>query len=242
MDALQIKKRTAGNHEQAVYCYWFAIGASNGRISEMATNLAGYPGRYFYRIVLLLLIIIPFIPEIIICATITGAYLKRCQVVQKEVCLIGSVPASDIIGLALQAKAGFIIERVGVLEWVVGFCLAIIVWLSICYVVLMRGWTRMPSRLWLGCGVALIFGVLFYFAPLLVISGLENADCKLIADEGGQCIVFGSHVGASSHSPAHAAGPVAALLPFGASLTFVVFAVFALVVARLDKSLAASAR
>ena len=194
----------------------------------MAQQSVEKPRRHF-RILLPLLVVIPFIPELVIYLTGLVARLVGCLPGEESSCLILSVPVSDVIGAALQLKVGLIVPRAGELEWFVGLYLVVTLWLAVCYVVLMQGWTRVSHRLLLGFGIALIFAVLPYFGSLLAIAGLENAGCRLNAGKDGTCVIFGGYVG-GARSPAHAAGPMGLLAIVGAPLALGAFAVFAVVV------------
>src|ERR1051325_8069743 len=112
----------------------------------MANEAPGHSRRYWYRLALLLLVIIPFIPELVIFGTIVIAKLMGCEPEQKNLCLIGSLPPSEIIRVSLHATATFIIDHAGNLKWLVGMYLAIAAWLVACWVVLFQGWMRASSR------------------------------------------------------------------------------------------------
>src|ERR1700752_815546 len=200
----------------------------------MAGSSSDYSCRRWARLVFLLLLVIPFIPEIVICAAAGAARLVGCQPDQQDVCLIGSVPVSDIIGLELKVGAPFIVASVGSSnKWFVGFFVAVCGWLMICYVALLLGWARLWIRLFLGLVVMLVFAVLPYFGPMLAVGSLTNDNCEPNEGGVGSCVMFGGHVGTSSYSPVHDAVALGWLLLIGAPLAFGVFVIYVIAVISL---------
>lgn len=194
----------------------------------MARKSFYYSRRNFYRFALLLLIIIPFVPEIIILATKAIALLVGCEPNQKDLCRIGWVAASDVIGWVLHAKAGFIIAHAGNLYWLIGFYATVAVWIVACYAVLIFGWTWMWSRLLLGFAVAVIFTVLPYFGLILALGNLVNENCKSNAGGVGACMILGGQVGSADYSLTHAAGALGWGVIIGGPLAFGIFAGYAI--------------
>jgi hypothetical protein len=186
--------------------------------------------RHFWRLSFLLLIVVPFLPEVTIYAVGTFAKLMGCQLDQKNVCLIGSIPVSNIIAFALRIGAGSMVAAWNNGSvWFTVFCAALTLWLIVCFVALTFGWSRTSSRLLLGFAAALVFAVLPYFGPLLAIGNLLNQNCQ--ANEGGvgPCTIFGGHVG----SPAHDAVEAGWLILAGAPIAlgaFVAYTVVAVVI------------
>lgn len=191
----------------------------------MASTIPAHPRRRLYRLALLVLVIVPFIPEIIIIGTIAVAKLMGCEPEQKNLCLIGSLPPSEIIRVSLQATATFIITHAGNWKWLVGMYLAIAAWLVACWIVLFQGWTRVPSRLMLGFVIALAFAVLPYFGPMLSIANLVHENCRPNEGGAGPCVIFGGHV-----APAHDAVLMGWLVLIGAPLALGMFVLYAVVV------------
>ena len=149
-----------------------------------------------------------------------------CQLNQKNACLIGSLPVSDIIDFALQVGARLIVAAVsnGAL-WFVVFWIVVIAWLVVCYVALTLGWVRTRTRLLLGIAVTLVFAVVPYFGPMVSITNLVNEKCK---GGVGSCLMFGGRVGL-----AYEAVEVGWLFILGAPIAlaaFVIYAIFAILV------------
>jgi hypothetical protein len=180
---------------------------------------------------LLLLLIVPLLPEIVIFVTVAFAHLGGCQLSQKDPCLIGSLAPTDVISFALQVCAGFVIAAVGSSYfWLALFYAAIAAWLVACHVFVVRGWRQTSLRLLLGFAVTLIFVFLPYYGPNLAVSILDNANCRPNEGGIGVCMVFGGYVGAPDHSPAHDAITIGRLAPYGALMALAIFVVFAIAV------------
>lgn len=192
--------------------------------------------RHFWRLSFSLLIIVPFLPEIAIYIVAAIAKLMGCQLEQKNVCLIGSVPVSDIIAVALRIGAGSLVAAWthGYL-WFIIFCVTVTLWIVVCFVALTMGWSRTASRLLLGFLAALVFAVLPYFAPQLAIGNLINQNCPQ-ANEGGvgPCMIFGGYVGSPAHDAVQAGWLILAGVPIALGV-FLVYAVLALVIHTLSR-------
>jgi hypothetical protein len=178
---------------------------------------------HFWRLSFLLLVVVPLLPEMLIFVVQAFAKIGGCQLEQKEACLIGGIPASEIIAFALRIGAGLIVYVMnhGVL-WFVIFCAAAAMWIVLSFAALSLGWSRTRSRLVLGLMAALIFAVLPYFGPLLAIGNLLNENCQ--ANEGGvgPCIIYGGHVGTPAHDAVRAGWFVLA----GAPIALGAFAIY----------------
>jgi hypothetical protein len=183
--------------------------------------------RLFTRLSILLLLIIPFIPEIAISATAALARIGGCQPDEVGECRIAGVPVRDVIGWALEVKARFINAHAGDPRWATAFYLIAAIWLLACYFVVLRGWRRRSSRLVLGLILTLLFAVMPYFGSLLAIAPLANDSCQLDASRSGPCMIFGGYVGDPESSPAHAAGRIVELVIIGAPLALGMFAFYA---------------
>lgn len=183
---------------------------------------------------MLALVIAPFIPEIAIAATAALARLGGCEPAESSTCLIATLPVSSVIALALRAKASFIVAHVAdpahQAAWLSALYLAIAIWLAICYLVVIRGWVHLASRLIIGFVVTLIFAVLPYFGSMLALADLINEDC--LPNEGGvgTCRLFGGYVQGPEYSPAHDAVRIGWLGFLGTPLALVLFAVYAIMV------------
>jgi hypothetical protein len=185
-----------------------------------------------YRLALLLLVIIPFVPEILIFVVAAVARLMGCQPDQKGACVIGSIPVSDVIASALQISAGLMIAGVRSSNvWIVVFYIGVATWLVVCFIVLIQAWTRVHSRLLVGLVVALVFAILPYFGPMLSIANLANENCKPNEGSVSTCMIFGGYVGAPGDSPAHDAVLMGWLFfPYGALVAFGLFGLYAVTV------------
>ena len=190
-----------------------------------------HPRRRFWRVVLLLLLIIPSLPEIAILVTSALAKIVGCAPDQRDVCLIGLLPASDIIAFALQAGAGVVVTGVRMSQaWLVAFYVAIIGCLIASYVALILGWARTLNRLLLGLVVTLFFAFVPYFGPMTAVAHLENANGR--PDDGGTrpCTIFGSYVGDLNYSPANDAISLGWLGLYGVPLSLAMFVGYVIVV------------
>jgi hypothetical protein len=181
--------------------------------------------RRFFRLVLLLLITIPFVPEIIIVATVAFARLIGCHPDQKGACMIGAVPVNEVIGLALAVTASFVVAHAGNLAWLAAIYLSLAAWLAACFFVLVQAWTRLPSRLWVGFAVALLFAFLPYFGPMTAIANITDHNCRPNEGGVGSCILFGAYV-----APAHDAALMQWQVLIGGPLALGTFAVYAILV------------
>lgn len=191
--------------------------------ADMIAKSATRSHRVLARIALLLLVAIPFIPEIIITLVSALACLMGCRPDQAEVCRIGSLAVSDIINWAFQMGAG---ARVAAsLASLPGFYLAIAWWLAMCHVAVTLGWARVASRLLLGLAVTVVFTVLPYFGPWLAIANYVRKDtCD--PNSGKACMIFGGEV-----SDVYAAVRVTAPeLLYGGLLAIGIFLIYAVVV------------
>jgi hypothetical protein len=193
--------------------------------------------RWLYRAALLLLLIAAFAPEIVIRATVAIARLKGCELDQENPCLIGTVPVSDIIGWTLQLSARFVIAALHSSRWWLVHAV-IAGWLIACYVVLIRGWASLLSRLGIGFVVMVISAVLPYFGPMLAIANLSGENCQPNEGGVGACIVFGGYVGDPCASPVHDAVLLGWEAPYGALLSVAIFAAYTIVVIALRLILA----
>jgi hypothetical protein len=180
--------------------------------------------RKLHRLAFLLLVTVPFFPEIVIYGTMGFARMMGCQLEQTHACLM---PASGVIGFVLKVTAGFIVAHAGSLYFIVGFFLAIAGWQTACYVVLSKGWTPVWSRLLAGFAVGLLFTILPYFGLTIATSHLINENCRP-ANEGGfdSCRAFGSYVGTIDYNPLVDAGQLGWLALIGAPLALGIFGLY----------------
>jgi hypothetical protein len=208
------------------------------------------PRRNLARLLLLPLIIVPFLPELAIVATAALARLGGCEPAESSTCLIATLPVSEVIALALRVKASFIVDHIFdpkyQAAWLSALYLAIAVWLVVCYLAVIRGWTHLASRLVIGFLVTLIFALLPYVGSMLALADLTDEGYCLPNEGGiGTCRLFGGYIQGPEYSPAHDAVRIGWLGFLGAPLALALFAVYAIVVivmaVRQPKPLAASA-
>jgi hypothetical protein len=199
------------------------------REANMANN-----NRYWYRLAMLLLVVIPFTPEIFIFAVAAFASLRGYQ---SDTCFVGSSALGRLIDTALRLGAGLIVERVSnSYKWFWIFYTAFAGWLVVCYLLLLKGWSRLSSRLALGFAVAVTFAVLPFFGPiwaLVSISTKNSCDPNI-----GPCILFGEKI-TQAYAAVVLAEPI--LQYPGAKLAITIFAFFAIWVA-LERIVAAKWR
>jgi hypothetical protein len=195
----------------------------------MANRSPERPHRHQARLLLLALVAIPLLPEMVIGIAAALAGLMGCRLDQTEPCLIGSLAVSDIISWALQAGAGFILVRIkSSAFWSTGFYLAVGMWLVVCYVVLIQGWSRVASRLLLGFALAFLFALLPYDGPRFAITNLaKKGFCEPTAGGTDVCEMFGRRV-EGADAAVLMGEPI---LHFaGILLAIAIFAVFAIIV------------
>jgi hypothetical protein len=138
---------------------------------KMNTNDKQSHRRRGWRLALLLLVVLPFIPEFVVYAAAGLGKLVGCQIDQAKPCVIGPISLGDVIVRSLNVG----------LFWgrMLGVAIASVVWLPLCYYTMTRGWAGIVSRLFLALVIATLF-VLLPFAPLLVIKSLSDLDCSVV--------------------------------------------------------------
>jgi hypothetical protein len=209
----------------------------------VATDSKVASHRLFWRIVLLVLVVLPLLPEILVLSVSAVANLSGCRVYDEaptvnnwrhrtstlatpppggggdaagrrsvdtrvppdpwmvadlpatgsdfgapvKVCAIGPLPpVSSIIRFALNA--GFLVGD----SFGSG---VVIIWLTLCYIAISRGWAGFLSRLLVALVVSLIFAIVPYLGPMMSIEHLENPGCQPNEDGVGPCIIYGGEVG-----------------------------------------------
>ncbi|MGJ4913154.1 hypothetical protein ACQR10_07010 [Bradyrhizobium sp. HKCCYLRH2060] len=141
-------------------------------------------GRRGWRILLLPLLIMPFVPEIVVyAATVLGRSVGcRLDDSNEAACQVAGWQISSILDAALQA--GLLVS----VAFGIGFAA---VWLAVCYYVVNRGWSQMASRVILISLLTMMFAGLPYLAPNLALAYVANQRCEA---NGGSCYVFGGKV------------------------------------------------
>lgn len=189
---------------------------ANSSGGELATG-GGSRSQRRWRIALLGLVVVPFLPEIAFYATAGLAMLKGCAVEQKAACTIGPLSVADILANLLEA--GLLIGGLFAFGGVV-------LWLGLCLVAVIGGWQRVWSRLLIGLAVSLVFAVLPYFAPMIAIGNFAHPQCQPNEGGVGPCVMFGDEVG----SPAHESVVAGWFVFWGAPIAFAMLVIFAIVV------------
>jgi hypothetical protein len=184
----------------------------------MNTNDKQSHRRRRWRLTVLLLVVFPFLPEILVSVVAAVAITKGCPIDAKTACVLLGVPVSRVISYLLTAglfvAGGF-----------VGLGLAA-PWLVMCYFYITRGWAGLVARLALALSVTLIFALLPYLAPALAIAPLINAHCQPNEGGVGRCLMFGGDV-----SGAHETIVLPWLITAGVPIAFGTAAVYAIVAA-----------
>jgi len=156
----------------------------------MSIEPATEPRRHRWRLALLVLVVLPFLPELAIYAVGALAKLNGCVADQKQICRIVGVNVGDVLS-GLVTAAVFI----GTV-FVLGLAA---VWLVMCYLVIGRGWTGPAARFFLALFATVIFAALPYLAPVLAVAPLANDNC-LPNEGGGPCLIFGGDVSTAHHT------------------------------------------
>ena len=146
--------------------------------------------RHWWRFALLLLVVLPFVPELVIYAVAALAKAGGCLVDENWVCTIVDVRVSGII--ATMSRIGILVAR-----YMGEYGLAV-VWLGACYLTMTRGWRSLVSRLLLAFAVTLIFALLPYVGPQQAIVDLHAGNCALNESGVGRCMTFGVDIGPST--------------------------------------------
>lgn len=150
------------------------------------------PRRHWWRLALLCVVVLPFLPELAIYAIGGFARINGCVADQKDICLIAGVNVSNVISHLL-------IAGVFIGSGFAGLGLAAL-WLVICYLVIVRGWAGLVARLVLALSVTVIFALLPYLAPGFAVAPLVNANCQPNEGGVGSCLIFGGDVSSAHHT------------------------------------------
>lgn len=185
------------------------IAATKMRPSaHMAMGSGERSRRNAARLVFLLLVVLPFLSEIVILLVSWVAELLGCSINQERACTIGPWTVSRIVDGALGATGMSIALPQATRDY---FLLAVGAWLALSYVALVLGWARVASRLLLGFAAAFIFALLPFRGPMSAIRIFaDEQSCK---PESTGCKMFGDNV-----SNAYAALQMSELSSNGASL------------------------
>jgi hypothetical protein len=140
------------------------------------------PLRWPWKAILAVVVILPFLPEVVIIATSLVAGLSGCQAAGNTACEFKS--AGDVIRHALET--GISVGH----RFSEGFAA---VWLIVCCILVTRGWTRLSSRLLLVLVLSVICAFAPYFGPMLSIDHLKNVNCG-VDKSGLPCKIYGSNL------------------------------------------------
>jgi hypothetical protein len=140
-----------------------------------------HSSHYRWRIVFLLLVVVPFLPEVSIYVASVIAKLKGCEISQETACSLAGMKVSDIISTALDFGALASL----------GFAAA---WLILCLFVINSGWKETASRRRLALATSIAFAILPYLGPFLAIGPLFNQSCPLNGLNPDYCHIFGGQV------------------------------------------------
>jgi hypothetical protein len=189
--------------------------------------------RNFWRFALLLLLVTPFLPEIMIGITVGLAEIRGCRPELKCQYHIAGRSVYDIITFWLETGAGSIVKKVRSSDlWLVLAYLAVTGWLVVCYVALTKAWTHKASRLLLGLAVFLLAS-LPYFGPQIALKVLEKNIC--LVNIGGvtehPCMLFGDEVKSGLVSDVVSLGNGW----LGIVLALVIFIIYAIVVSIVSR-------
>jgi hypothetical protein len=192
--------------------------------TSVSIKSPGRPHRRFWRISLLFLVVLPFLPEVLVLATSAIANVAGCSVESQKACAFGRF-AAEIIKIATEA---------GTLVGIVLGLGGVVLWLILCYTSITLGWEGLSRRILLALAIALVFAFLPYFAPALVLEPLVNANCQPNEGGVGPCVIYGGNVGDAAHQTVSLPWVfgVAALLTFATLAIYVVTVIIMRIVSR----------
>lgn len=156
----------------------------------MTLQSDGNAHRLRWRAALLLLLALPFLPELVILLTSFFAAISGCHPGSSAPCELGLGSAAEIIRHALTA--GYLVGSR------FGDGLAAL-WLASCCGLVTLGWTGLWSRLLLAFAISAVCAFAPYFGPMLSISHLVNPRCTPNEGGVGACIVYGGDLGGVAH-------------------------------------------
>jgi len=178
-----------------------------------------------WRSALMLLVVLPFLPELVIFATSLFAEISGCRPDSTSACEIGSSSAATIIRDALKAasEVGFSFSQ-GVAA----------VWLAVGCIFITWGWRRVASRLLLALALSLVCAFVPYFGPMLSIGHLINPNCYPNEGGVGPCMIYGGNVGTVAHDAVRLAWRMADGAPIALGI-FIVYTVVTIVMHLREK-------
>jgi hypothetical protein len=183
----------------------------------MTTTSAGR-GAQRWRLFLLMLVLVPFAPELAIRLVAGAAALQGCAPADATACAIGPVSLGDLLRRAIEAAV--------IAAMALGFG-GVVVWLTLVFVAVNRGFATIPVRLVLAFVLTAVFALGPYLGPAVAVADLLHGDCQPREAGVGACRLYGTLMGRAANETqvvqwfAFLAGPVA----------LVMFAVYAFVAA-----------
>lgn len=206
-----------GDFRPASLTMLMSATARRGDNHPMATVSDGRRVRR-WRSILLLLVVLPFLPELAIRMIAGMAAVGGCVPGDAAPCVIATVSLGDLLRRAIEASVA--------IAMALGFG-GIVVWLTLVFVAIQRGFATLPVRLVLAFMLTVVFALWPYLAPGLAIADLVHADCRPHEAGVGACRLYGTAMGRAANETqvvqwfAFLAGPVA----------MVMFAIYAFVAA-----------
>ena len=171
-----------------------------------------------WRLILVLLVALPFAPELAIRLVAGLGRALACDPAAAQPCMLGPLSLGLLLRPAIQAAVGVAV--------VLGFG-GILVWLWLGFLAVHRGFPRLAHRLVLAFLLTTIFAYLPYLAPSLAIADLMHADCQPHDAGVGACWIYGTAMGRAPNE-----AQVVQWFAFtGGPLALVMFAVYAFIAA-----------
>jgi hypothetical protein len=217
----------------------------------MATEPKRASRRWLWRIVLIVLVVLPLLPELVVLGASAVADLSGCRVngpplgtgidsqvppdpsavARGFVPTPGSASGSASTACAIWPHVSSIIRLALNAGSFVGDAFSsgvVIIWLTLCYVVITRAWTGFLARMMLALLVGLIFAVIPYFGIP------ENQICQPDDVGADTCLMYGGDVRSIMHQNVVLGMRVVvgAPLAFGSFLLYLLFLLVAALVFR----------
>lgn len=169
-----------------------------------------------WRLILILLVGLPFLPELAIRLLALLAGARGCAPADLDPCLIGPLSLGAMLRPAIQAAVAVAV--------ILGFG-GILVWLWLGFIAVHRGFATVARRLVLAFLITVILAYLPYLAPSLAIADLMHADCQPHDAGVGACRIYGTAMGRAPNEV-----QVVQWFAFtGGPLALVMFAVYAFI-------------
>jgi hypothetical protein len=162
-----------------------------------------------WRSILLILVLLPFVPELAIRMIAAGAALRGCAPADASACMVGPLSFGSLLRAAITAAVAAAMA--------LGFG-GVVVWLTLAFVAVQRSFATAPVRLVLGFVLTVTFALGPYLAPGLAVADLLHGDCRPQEAGVGACRLFGEAMGKAANDTqvvqwfAFLAGPVALVM------------------------------